>query len=137
MKKLVATLAFIVGSLAAPAGAAEKFEPVGDLNCVAAQGTAANAMLCKFHTFKDGQVEVYIALSEQAGGAGSSPSTWHVLKSGNTAYRKGDLEGDFIGGAAGLDGGSLIGKKNASLILQPQQGSGETVPSVIRLKSAK
>ncbi len=133
MKQYMLTLAVVTGTLAVPAGANEQYIPLGNLNCVSAPGTGANAMACKFHSFQDGSVEVYIALSEKSDPAKPALMNYNVVSSGKTAYSKGGLTGDYV---AGTGRGELIGRENPGLMLRAIRG-GASDPGVIRLQAAK
>lgn len=134
MKNIAFSLVVAAGSAVLPAHASEQYVPLGNLECVAAPGTGANAMACEFRSFTDGSAEVYLALAEQPGATKPAVSNWNVVSSGKTEYRKGGLAGDFVA-REGQD--ILIGKENTGLILQPVQSTGAPGPAVIRLQAAK
>lgn len=134
MKLIALAATVLAGSLAVPVSATERYVPLGDLNCIAAPGTGANAMVCEFRSVKDGTAEVYIALAEQPVASKPAAMTWNVASSGETAYRKGGLEGDYV---AQNEDGILIGASNTGLILQLVQGAGGSSPTVVRLQAAK
>ena len=131
MKHYALSIAVLAGALAVPA-AANQYIPLGNLNCVAAPGTGANAMVCKFRSFQDGSIEVYVALSEQSDPAKPALMNFNVVSSGKTPYQKGGLTGDFVTGPVR---GELIGRENPGLILKANTGGGD--PGVIRLQAAK
>ncbi len=132
MKQSVLTLAVLAGMLTVPAGANEQYVPLGNLNCISSPGTGANAMVCKFRSFQDGSIEVYVALSEQSDPKKPALMNFNVVSSGKTAYAKGGLSDDFV---AGPRRGELIGKKNPGLMLKTVKGPADT--GVIRLQAAK
>jgi len=134
MKHFALAAAFLAGLQAVPVVATERYVPLGDLNCVAAPGTGANAMVCEFRSVKDDSAEVYIALAEQPVASKPAATTWNVASSGQTAYQKGGLEGDYV---AQNEGGILIGTANTGLILQLVQGAGASGPAFVRLQAAK